>query len=693
MTAINAVTDLTLDGDVAVITLNSPPVNALSAAVRQGLFEGFKAAIADPAAKAIVLICEGRTFIAGADITEFGGAMADPQLADVQDMMESSPKPVVAAIHGTVLGGGLEVALCAHYRVAVPSAKFGLPEVNLGLLPGAGGTQRLPRVVGPERALEMMTTGRHVPAKEALSGGLTDELVEEGKLKEGAVAFARKVVAENRPLTKIRDQNAKVEAARGKPEIFADFRKANARKFRGFLAPEYNIQTIEAAVNLPFDEGMKVERKLFNELMAGSQSAAQRYTFFAERQAQKIPGIADDTPLIPIKKVGVIGAGTMGGGIAMNFANAGIPVVIVEQKQEPLDKGLGIIRKNYERTASRGGITAAQVEERCALITGSLSMEDSFADVDLVIEAVFERMDIKKDIFAKLDAICKPGAILATNTSGLDIDEIASVTKRPESVIGLHFFSPANVMKLLEIVRADHTSDSVIATSMKLAKQIGKTAVLVGVCPGFVGNRILGQRQREAQKLVMEGAMPWDIDRVLYDFGFPMGPFAMSDLAGLDIGWVKEKSKGESIRDVLCEADRRGQKTGAGYYDYDENRNAKPSPFTEKVINDFIVKSGANPRKISDEEILERCIFPMINEGVKILEEKKAIRASDIDVVWQNGYGWPVYRGGPMWYGDQVGPDKVLAKMQEFQAKMGDAFKPSPLLEKLVADGKKFSDL
>ncbi len=693
MAEINSVTDLSLEGDVAVITLNSPPVNALSAKVREGLFEGFKAAGADPAAKAIVLICEGRTFIAGADITEFGGAMAGPSLQDVQDMMENSPKPVIAAIHGTVLGGGLEVALCAHYRVAVPSSKFGLPEVNLGLLPGAGGTQRLPRVVGPERALEMMTSGRHVPAKEALAGGLADELVEEGKLKEGALAFARKVLSENRPLTRIRDQNEKVEAARGKPEIFAEFRKANARKFRGFLAPEYNIQTIEAAVNLPFDEGLKVERKLFGELMSGSQSAAQRYSFFAERQANKIPGIADDVPLIPIKKVGIIGAGTMGGGIAMNFANAGIPVVIVEQKQEPLDRGLATIRKNYERTASRGGITAQQVEERCALITGSLSMEDSFGDVDLVIEAVFERMDIKKDIFAKLDAICKPGAILATNTSGLNIDEIASVTKRPESVIGLHFFSPANVMKLLEIVRADHTSDSVIATSMKLAKQIGKVAVLVGVCPGFVGNRILGQRQREAQKLVMEGAMPWDIDRVLYDFGFPMGPFAMSDLAGLDIGWVKEKSNGESIRDVLCEADRRGQKTGAGYYDYDENRNAKPSPFTEKVINDFIVKSGANPRKISDEEILERCIYPMINEGVKILEEGKAIRASDIDVVWQNGYGWPVYRGGPMWYGDQIGPAKVLAKMQEFQAKMGDQFKPAPLLEKLVSENKKFADL
>jgi 3-hydroxyacyl-CoA dehydrogenase len=693
MTAINTVTDLALDGDVAVITLNSPPVNALSAKVREGLFEGFKAAIADPAAKAIVLICEGRTFIAGADITEFGGAMAGPSLFDVQEMMENSPKPVIAAIHGTALGGGLEVALCAHYRVGVPSARFGLPEVNLGLLPGAGGTQRLPRVAGPEKALEMMTSGRHAPAKEALAMGLVDELAEEGKLREAAVAFAHKAAAEGKPLVKVRDNNTKTDAAKGHPEIFAEFRKANARKFRGFKAPEANIQCIEAAVNLPFEEGLAVERKLFGGLMSSSESAAQRYSFFAERQANKIPDVPDDTPLIPIKKVGIIGAGTMGGGIAMNFANVGIPVVIVEQQQEPLDRGLATIRKNYERTASRGGITAAQVEERCGLITGSLSMEDSFKDVDLVIEAVFERMDIKKDIFAKLDAICKPGAILATNTSGLNIDEIASVTKRPESVIGLHFFSPANVMKLLEIVRADHTSKSVIATSMKLAKQIGKVAVLVGVCPGFVGNRILAQRQREAQKLVMEGAMPWDVDRVLYDFGFPMGPFAMSDLAGLDIGWVKEKSKGETIRDVLCEADRRGQKTGAGYYDYDENRNAKPSPFTEKVIHDFIVKSGANPRKVSDEEILERCLYPMINEGMKILEEGKAIRASDIDVVWQNGYGWPVYRGGPMWYGDQIGPAKVLEKMKEFQAKMGDQFKPAASLEKLVADGKKFSDL
>jgi 3-hydroxyacyl-CoA dehydrogenase len=692
MTAINPVTDLSKDGDIAVITLNSPPVNALSANVRDGLHEGFKQAIADPSVKAIVLICEGRTFIAGADISEFGGAMKGASLPEVQKMMEDSPKPVVAAIHGTALGGGLEVALCAHYRIAVPSAKCGLPEVNIGLLPGAGGTQRLPRIAGVEKALEMVTSGQHVPAKECLAMGLVDELATEGKLKEGAIAFARKLTAENRPLKKVRENNTKLDAAKGHPEIFEKFRKENARKFRGFKAPENNIKCIEAAVNQSFEDGMATERKLFMELMTGAQSAAQRYAFFAERQANKIPDVPDDTAIIPIKKVGIIGAGTMGGGIAMNFLNAGIPVTIVEVKQDALDRGIAVVRRNYETSAKRGRFTMEDVEKRMGLLGSSLELE-KLADCDLIIEAVFERMDVKKDIFTKLDKIAKPGAILATNTSGLNIDEIASVTKRPEAVIGLHFFSPANVMKLLEIVRADKTSKSVIATSMKLAKTIGKVAVLVGVCPGFVGNRMLAQRGREAQKMVLEGAMPWDVDRVLYDFGFPMGPFAMSDLAGLDIGWVKEKSKGETIRDRLCEMDRRGQKTGKGYYDYDENRNAKPSPVTEEIIKDFVKKSGANPRTIGDDEILERCIYPMINEGAKILEEKKAIRPSDIDTVWINGYGWPVYRGGPMHYGDQVGLDKVLARMKEFQAQMGDAFKPSPLLEKLVADGKKFGDM
>ncbi len=692
MTAINAVTDYALEGEVGIITLNSPPVNALSAAVRDGIVGGMEKAVSDAGAKAIVLICEGRTFIAGADITEFGGPMKGASLFAVEDAIEGAPKPVIAAIHGTALGGGLEVALACHYRVAVPSAKCGLPEVALGLLPGAGGTQRLPRIVGVEKALTMVTSGQHVPARQCLDMGLVDEIVPEGELRAGAIAFARKVVAEGRPLKKVRDLNDKMEAARGHPEIFADFRKANARKFRGFLAPENNIRCIEAAVNEPFEEGLKTERKLFMELMTGPQSAAQRYAFFAERQAAKVPDVPDDTPLIPINSVGILGAGTMGGGIAMNFASAGIPVTIVEVKQEALDRGLATIRKNYERTAARGGITAAEVEKRVALITGSLDMT-AFEDADLIIEAVFERMDIKKDVFAKLDAICKPGAILATNTSYLNIDEIASATKRPEWVIGLHFFSPANVMRLLEVIRADHTSKSVIATAMKLAKKIGKVAVLVGVAPGFVGNRMLAQRQREAQKLVMEGAMPWDVDRVLYDFGFPMGPFAMSDLAGLDIGWVKEASKGETIRDVLCEMDRRGQKTGAGYYDYDDNRVAHPSPVTEKIIKDFAAKSGVNPRQISDEEILERCVYPMINEGAKILEDGKATRASDIDVVWENGYGWPVYRGGPMFFGDQIGLDKVLAKMTSFQAQMGDAFKPAALLDKLVAEGKGFQSL
>jgi 3-hydroxyacyl-CoA dehydrogenase len=691
MTAINDVTTLEIDGEIAVVTLNSPPVNALSAPVREGITNGVKAAIDNDAVKAIVLICEGKTFIAGADITEFGKAPKGPSLFDALQMIEFGTKPVVAAIHGTALGGGLEVALTCHYRVAVPSAKCGLPEVKLGLLPGAGGTQRLPRIVGPEKALEMVTSGSHVGAKQCLEMGLVDELAEEGKLREGAVAFARKIVAEKRPLKKVRDLNDKVEAARGKPEIFENFRKANARKFRGFLAPEYNIQCIEAAVNLPFDEGIKVEQKLFRELVTGTQSAAQRHVFFAERQVWNLPDVPADTPIIPVKKVGIIGAGTMGGGIAMNFLNTGFPVTIVETKQEALDRGVATIRKNYENSAKKGRFPMEEVEKRMGLLTGSLDMND-LADCDLVIEAVFENMDIKKDVFGKLDKIVKQGAILATNTSALNIDEIATAVKRPEAVIGLHFFSPANVMRLLEVVRADKTSNEVIATSMQIAKKIGKIAALVGVCPGFVGNRILAQRQREAQKLIMEGAMPWDVDRVLYDFGLPMGPFAMSDLAGLDIGWSKEKSKGETLRDRLCEMDRRGQKTGAGYYDYDENRNAKPSPVVEKMILDYAAEKGINRRTISDDEILERCIYPMINEGAKILEEGKAIRSSDIDIVWINGYGFPVYRGGPMFYGDTVGADKVLAKMKEFQAKMGDDFKPAALLEKIVAEGKRFGD-
>ena len=692
MAAINEVTDLALEGDIAVLTLNSPPVNALSAPVRDGIFKGMGEASANPAVRAIVLICQGQTFIAGADISEFGKPPKGASLFDAQAAIENARVPVIAAIHGTALGGGLEVALTCHYRVAVPSAKCGLPEVKLGLLPGAGGTQRLPRIVGAERALEMVTSGEHVGAKASAAMGLVDELVEEGKLREGALAFARKVIDEMRPLKRVRDLNDKMEAARGKPEIFAAFRKANARKFRGFEAPEANIKCVEAAVNLPFEEGLKEERRLFMGLMTGNQSAAQRYVFFAERAVWKVPDVPAETKTIPVQKVGVIGAGTMGGGIAMNFLNAGIPVTIVEQKQEALDRGLAVIRKNYETTAKRGRLTMEDVEKRMAMLTGSLSLDD-LADRDLVVEAVFEDMGIKKDVFGKLDRIVKQGAILATNTSYLNVDEIASATKRPESVIGWHFFSPANVMRLLELVRGDKTSKEVIATSLQMARKIGKIAALVGVCPGFVGNRMLAQRQREAQKLILEGAMPWDIDRVLYDFGFPMGPFAMSDLAGLDIGWFKEKSTSSTIREILCEMDRRGQKTGAGFYDYDAERNAKPSPVVEKIIRDFAAKKGINQRTISDQEIIERCIYPMINEGAKILEEGKAIRASDIDIVWINGYGWPVYRGGPMFYGDTIGLDKVLAKMKEFEGQMGAEFTPSRLLEKMVAEGKRFQDL
>ena len=686
MAAINEVTNLEIESNIAVLTLNSPPVNALSANVREGLHVGVKQAIEDESVKAIVLICEGRTFIAGADITEFGQAPKGPSLYEVQDTIENSPKPVIAAIHGTALGGGLEVALTCHYRIAVPSSKCGLPEVNLGLLPGAGGTQRLPRIVGAAKALVMMTSGEHVPAKQCLSMGLVDEMAKEDSLLEDALTFAKKIVSEKRPLVKVRDAEDKIAADKGNNALFADYRKSIARKTRGFLAPEYNIQCIEAAVNKPFDEGLKIEQELFMKLMTGTQSAAQRYMFFAQRQVTKIPDIEPDTEVKDINSVGVIGAGTMGGGISMNFANVGIPVTIIEQSQERLDKGLSIIRKNYENSASRGRITEAQVEARMNLIDGKTSIE-ALDTQDMIIEAVFENMDLKKDIFKQLDGICKEGAILASNTSALDVNVIAAETNRPEDVIGLHFFSPANVMRLLEIVRGDKTSKSVVASSLAIAKKIQKIAAVVGVCPGFVGNRILAQRQREANKLILEGALPWDIDDALFDFGFPMGPFAMSDLAGLDIGWSKDTSKGESLRDVLCEAGRLGQKSGKGFYIYDENRNKSPDPEVEALIKKFGEERQIRMRDgITKEEILERCLYPMINEGFKILEEGMAIRASDIDIVWTNGYGWPVYEGGPMFYGNTVGFDKVLFWLKKAELELGPEFKPSAYLEKVVTE-------
>ena len=685
MTSINEVTKLDINDNVAILTLNSPPVNALSADVREGLDKGIKEAIANNNVEAIVLICDGRTFIAGADISEFGKEPRGPSLFEVQEELESSTKPIIAAIHGTALGGGLEVALTCHYRIAVPSAKCGLPEVSLGLLPGAGGTQRLPRLVGVEQALKMVTSGIHLSADKCLKNGLIDKLANENQLLEDSISFAKEIVSENKPLKKVRDLDEKVTAARGNDQLFSDFRNSIARKTRGFLAPEYNIQCIEAAVNKSFDEGIKVERDLFLKLVTGNQSAAQRYFFFSQRQVAKIPDIPKETEKLQIKKVGIIGAGTMGGGIAMNFANADIPVTIIEQSQERLDKGIGIIRKNYENTASKGRISINDVEKRMNLINGDISI-NSLSEKDLIIEAVFENMDLKKEIFSKLNSVAKKSAILATNTSGLDINEIASTTDSPENVIGLHFFSPANVMKLLEVVRGEKTSNEVIATSMTMAKSIGKVAALVGVCPGFVGNRILAQRQREANKLILEGALPWDIDDALFEFGFPMGPFAMSDLAGLDIGWNKETSRGETIREKLCENDRFGQKSGKGFYIYDENRKKSSDPEVEELIISFAQEKQIKRRTINKEEIIERCLYPMINEGFKILEEGMAIRASDIDIIWINGYGWPVYEGGPMFYGNLIGFEKILEWLQKMEEKYGSDFTPSPYLEKVVKE-------
>ncbi|WP_298686939.1 3-hydroxyacyl-CoA dehydrogenase NAD-binding domain-containing protein [uncultured Sphingomonas sp.] len=672
------------EGDVLVVVSDNPPVNALGADVRIGLVEAIRAADADSAVAAVVIRGAGRTFFAGADITEFGAPMRGPQLPEVVDIIEACTKPVVAAIHGTALGGGLEVALACHYRVAVPSAKLGLPEVKLGILPGAGGTQRLPRVVGVEAALPMIVSGDPIPAKTGQAIGLIDRIVGEDSLEADAIAFARDMAAKGgHPV-------ASRGTATAEPGLFDHFRKENARRLKGYEAPEACIQAIEAATTLPFDQGMAKERALFTQLVSGTQSQALRHIFFAERAAAKINDIPKDTPLIPIRKVGILGAGTMGGGIAMNFLSAGIPVTIVEREQAALDRGVATIRRNYEATASKGRMTAAQVETATGLLTPTLSYDD-LADCDLVIEAVFELMAIKKDVFGTLDRIVKPGAILASNTSYLDVDEIAAATKRPESVIGLHFFSPANVMKLLEIVRGAKTAPSVLATCMALSKTIKKVAVVAGVCDGFIGNRMLSPRQREANALVMEGATPADVDRVLLDFGFPMGPFQMSDLAGLDIGWDPDASDGaENFRDALCEAGLRGQKNGHGFYDYDDKRNRTPSPKVEQLIREFAAKKGIAQRTIDSQEILERLLYPMVNEGALILEEKMAQRASDIDIVWLNGYGWPAWTGGPMFWADTVGLDVVVAGLEKHAPRMA-GHRLSTLLADKAAKGERFT--
>ena len=672
-----------VDG-VGVVEIDSPPVNALGINVRKGLWQGFETHIADDNVKAIVLICGGRTFFAGADISEFGKPVQEPDLRQVIDLVESSPKPTVAAIHGTALGGGYELSLGCNYRVAVPSAKVGLPEVNLGLLPGAGGTQRLPRIVGVETALDIMLSGKPMAAAKAQAMGMIDAVVEEGKLEEGAIAFARSVVAEGKPLLKVRDR-----AVAGGADAVDAMKKKYARQFKGFKASANIVKAVEAAAELPFDEGMARERELFVELRGSTESAAQRYAFFGERSTAKVPDIDKSVPILPIRTVGVIGAGTMGGGITMNFLQAGVPVTLVEMSQEALDRGIGVIRKNYERSASKGSLTAEQVEKYMGLIKPALSL-DALADVDLVIEAVFEEMSVKKDIFGKLDAICKQGAILASNTSFLDLNEIASATSRPEWVVGLHFFSPANVMRLLEVVRGEKTSKEVVATSMDLAKKINKVPVLSGVCFGFIANRIMSKRTLQAEQLVIQGVSPERIDKVLTDYGFAMGSFGMMDLVGLDV--LTRGATERSLRGDLVEAGRLGQKSGGGFYDYDENRKATFSPAAAEIIARFAEFKGVpqNP-DVSDEDILFRVLLVVTNEGAKCLEEGIALRASDIDMATILGYNWPVYTGGPMFWGDTVGLDKVVAKLKEFEARYGEDFKPSALLEKTAAEGKTFT--
>jgi 3-hydroxyacyl-CoA dehydrogenase len=692
MEKVNEVVELEKQGNIAVIHIDNPPVNALGVLVRKGLVDGVAQSAADDSIQAVILNCKGRTFIAGADIKEFGKTIKEPDFMQVMSDLETCCKPLIAAMHGTVLGGGLETALACHYRIAVAGTQFGSPEVKLGIIPGAGGTQRLPRIVGVEKALQMITGGNPIGSSEAREISLIDKIVE-GDLLSAALAFAGRIIEENKPLRVTGQLTDKIEEAKNNPQVFDDFRKSIARKTRGFIAPEAGIQAVEAAVQKPFADGLEFENSLFEKLMSGSQSAAQRHYFFAERQAAKIPDIPKDTPQMDIKGVGIIGAGTMGGGITMNFVNIGVPVTLVEVNPEGLDRGLAAIRKNYEVSASKGKITAAEIEQRMSLVTGSTNIE-AVSDADLVIEAVFENMDLKKEIFTKLNDICKPDAIMASNTSYLNIDEIAAMTDRPENVLGFHFFSPANVMKLLEIVRGEKTSKNVLATCLAVAKRIRKIAVMVGVCHGFAGNRMYSQRRREVDALLLEGASITQLDRALYEFGFPMGPFVLSDLIGNDIGWNKETTSGSSMQEILCEMGRLGLKTGSGFYKYEASgRTPILDPEVDKLVDGLAAKNNITQRAVADDEIVKRCIYAIINEGAKILEEGIAVRPSDLDVIWVNGYGWPVYLGGPMFYADLIGVDKILAAIQEFERKFGDSWKPAPLLEKLVSGGKGFRDL
>jgi 3-hydroxyacyl-CoA dehydrogenase len=690
---VNNLVGLTKDREIAIITINNPPVNALSPGVPEGISEAIEQIEKDPSIKAAVVIGNGNTFVAGADIKEFGkitsgkprGAGLHPLLLRIEDCQ----KPVVMALHGTAFGGGLELAMAGHYRVASPTAQVGQPEVKLGLIPGAGGTQRLPRLAGLAKALEMCTDGKPVAAKEALPFGIIDRLME-GDLLSGAVEFAREIA--DKPAPKTRERSEKLGTASENAPLFAAVRENIRRRQRGHKAPLAAVDAMEAATKFPFEEGCRIEQSLFRECLFSDQSKALIHVFFSEREVAKIPDVPKETPVLPVRRAAVVGSGTMGGGIAMVLANSGVPVLLKEVDQPALDQGLEKLRKNYAVSVQRGRFTQQFVDGRLALITPTLSY-DNFADVDLVIEAVFEGMELKKQVFRELDRVCRPGAILASNTSTLSIDEIAGSTSRPESVIGTHFFSPANVMRLLEIVRGKQTSKEVIATCMQLSKKLSKIGVLVGNCRGFVGNRMFGPYRREAQFLVEEGAEVEAVDNALVEFGMAMGPLATGDLAGLDVGWRIRKEyrhlEKSGVRqpiaeDRLCEMGRYGQKTLAGWYRYDENRRAMGDPEVGAMARKWATDAGIPQRQISADEIVERCLYALINEGARILEEGYALRAGDIDIVYLNGYGFPAYRGGPMWYADTVGVKNVYGRIREFREQHGELWEPAALLQQLA---------
>jgi 3-hydroxyacyl-CoA dehydrogenase len=693
MVQINPVTQLNVQDGIAIITVDNPPVNALGQSVRAGLLEAAQQALADESVQAIILACAGKTFFAGADITEFGKPFVEPYLDDVIDAFESSQKPVIAAMFGTALGGGLEIALGCHFRVAHPATKCGLPEVKLGLLPGAGGTQRLPRLIGPEKAVALITGGNMVGAKAALADGIIDAIAEDPI--EGAIAFAKKILADATPLIPVRNREDKIAATRENPAAFEAAAKTALKKRAGIDAPAACVQSVRNAFTLPFEDGMAAERKFFMALVSGSQSAAQRHIFFAEREAAKVPDVPAAIKPARLQKAVVIGGGTMGGGIAMCFSNAGIPVTIVETTEEFLAKGLDRIKNTYQVSVDRGALTADAMSKRMALITGTTDW-NIITETDIVIEAVFENLALKKEIFAKLDALARPGTLLASNTSTLDVDAIAAATTRPQDVIGMHFFSPANVMKLLEIVRGAKTSPQSIATALAAGKLLGKIPAVVGNCFGFVGNRMLARRAAESERLLLEGAEPKDVDAVVQKFGFPMGPYAMDDLAGIDIGWrIRQETGGFApVSDALAQMGRFGQKTGRGFYIYEPgSRTPTPDAEVTKLAAEKAEALGIKRRNISEQEILERMIYPMINEAARILEEGIAIRSSDIDIIWAYGYGWPVWRGGPCFYADLIGAKPICEALAHYAALTGDStLLPAASLRAMAETGGTFAN-